>query len=486
MQSLPVHFRLLLSNIEPDQERKDLAAKLPRDLRDWLENHDLETKWPHTRLSGSYKRSTAILDIHDIDVLLFRPLSDLDRTPNAVVLEVKTVLADYPGATVETRAQRRSVRLHFVDHDVFLDIVPCVAEDGYPGVLRVPDRPQKEWIFSDSLGYADRLAALNKKHSGKVVPLIKLAKAWRDVQMTYLRPRSYVLEIMIVQMVEKGRLTLNGRSWPEILEDLLVLWEEDYSHLLDEEDAVPEIEDEHLDTENSDPWERSQFETFMRRVEEARRAAGRANRAEEDAPAAAEWSRLFDEHWPDDEEVEEQAREEAEAHQPGVASVGSAGLILGPGVGSVPSRPTRFHGGGRSSGRPRVPRTDRPLQQIAPMARAFPFPGFAWRANAQGGLTWTGYLQPTPESPLYVVRIVHNPQEQPRVYVDSHRFDRSCRHLYWDDTLCLYWPQQWWWTPGEALPETIVAWAALWLYFYELWQVTGEWLAPSSPHGVGG
>jgi hypothetical protein len=432
-------------------------------------------------LSGSYKRSTAIRDIHDVDVLLFRRASDLDRTPNAVVLEVARDLEDYPGATVEIRPQRRSVRLHFVDYDLFLDIVPCVALDDHDGVLRVPDRPKKKWIDSAPLEYAGRLSELNKKHGERVVRLIKLIKAWRDVQMTYLQPSSYVLEIMIVKAIEDGKLTLNGRSWPGILEDLFTLWSNEYAELLEEDDAVPEIEDRHLDTECSTPWERAQFETFMRRVEEARKAAGRANAKDEEKDAAAEWAKVFGEHWPEQAEVEAQARAEALAHQPGRARISGTGLLVGPGVAGVPSRPTQFHGG-RASPQPRIPRTDRPLEQVVPMAEIFP--AFTWRPNAEGGLTWRGTLQPTPESPVYRVRIIHSAHRPPRVYVDSHRFEQTCRHLYRDDQLCLYWPKRWWWTVGESLPETIVAWAALWLYFYELWQVTGEWLAPSSPHGV--
>jgi hypothetical protein len=54
-----------------------------------------------------------------------------------------------------------------------------------------------------------------------------------------------------------------------------------------------------------------------------------------------------------------------------------------------------------------------------------------------------------------------------------------------DDSLCLYWPMEWSWTPTASLAATIVPWSALWLYYYEAWLVTGEWLGPSSPHGSG-
>lgn len=125
---------------------------------------------------------------------------------------------------------------------------------------------------------------------------------------------------------------------------------------------------------------------------------------------------------------------------------------------------------------------DRPIEQIIPMARAFPHFSFRWTHS--GGLVWSGSLQPTQESLSYPIRIIHNPGLPPKVVVPEYEFDRECRHLYGDGSFCLYWPRQWWWTPGESLARTLIPWAAFWLYFYELWETTGRWLGPSSPHGI--
>lgn len=127
-------------------------------------------------------------------------------------------------------------------------------------------------------------------------------------------------------------------------------------------------------------------------------------------------------------------------------------------------------------------RMDRPIEQVVRMARTFP--QFTFRWNHCGGLVWRGFLQPTPDSPRYPVVIVHNPTEGPRVFVPGQDFDDACRHLYRDRSLCLYWPREWWWTAGESMVSTIVPWAAFWLYYYELWETTGRWWGPSSPHGL--
>jgi hypothetical protein len=96
-----------------------------------------------------------------------------------------------------------------------------------------------------------------------------------------------------------------------------------------------------------------------------------------------------------------------------------------------------------------------------------------------------GQLQPTPDSPQYVVRLLHEPGRSPKVWVQSPRLRSNTPHRYGDDSLCLYWPPEWTWRAAESLAETIIPWAAFWLYYYELWLVTGEWHGLSSPHQAG-
>jgi hypothetical protein len=113
------------------------------------------------------------------------------------------------------------------------------------------------------------------------------------------------------------------------------------------------------------------------------------------------------------------------------------------------------------------------------------FPGFASCMTRSGGLDWRGVLQPTPDSPSYLVRLLNEPGRAPAVFVLSPSIQRDAPHRYSDGTLCLYWPKEWRWSASESLALTIVPWTALWLYYYELWLVTGDWLGPSSPHRSG-
>ena len=134
--------------------------------------------------------------------------------------------------------------------------------------------------------------------------------------------------------------------------------------------------------------------------------------------------------------------------------------------------------------RPSIPRArENPLLQRAAVKAAFP--QFRWRITRAGGVEWRGTLQPTPESPAYEVRIIHEPDQRPMVYIDRPAISSDASHRYSDGSLCLYWPEEWSWTARESLAATVIPWTAYWLYYYELWLKTGEWLGPSSPHGLG-
>ena len=177
MASSRFAFSALLKKVNPSDDRLTAAQRLPGEVREWLKEHDFETASPHSRLIGSYGRHTAIGEIKDVDTLVFLPDEALDRTPESVLRELKTVLSEYPDASAEASPQRRSIRLDFPAHDLCLDIVGAVADEGLEAPLRIPDRSKQEWINSDPLGYGKSLSAANADHAKKLIPLIKLVKA---------------------------------------------------------------------------------------------------------------------------------------------------------------------------------------------------------------------------------------------------------------------------------------------------------------------
>lgn len=117
-------------------------------------------------------------------------------------------------------------------------------------------------------------------------------------------------------------------------------------------------------------------------------------------------------------------------------------------------------------------------QQIIAMKNTFPDFKEEWDKNT---VIWTGYLKPTALSKNYTVRIAYSLNMiQPQVTVLSpkliKRGEKSIPHVYPGNKLCLFRPKRKEWTKEMLISETIVPWASLWLYYYELWHATGDWL----------
>jgi hypothetical protein len=94
-------------------------------------------------------------------------------------------------------------------------------------------------------------------------------------------------------------------------------------------------------------------------------------------------------------------------------------------------------------------------------------------------------LQPSPVSRTYRVRLDFADAHPPRVYVlEPDIFllaaERRPPHLYppfeYPAHLCLFHPDKRDWTRQMLVSETIVPWASEWLFYFELWLVTKEWM----------
>lgn len=93
-------------------------------------------------------------------------------------------------------------------------------------------------------------------------------------------------------------------------------------------------------------------------------------------------------------------------------------------------------------------------------------------------LTATASIQPTAASRRYSVRIRYSYGGVPKVHVLApelvlHRTAKVLPHTYSDNTICLHLPGQW--RPTMLLANTTVPWTSEWLYYYEIWLITGQW-----------
>ena len=120
------------------------------------------------------------------------------------------------------------------------------------------------------------------------------------------------------------------------------------------------------------------------------------------------------------------------------------------------------------------------------------FPLFMYTIE-DDAVIWQGEVQIlTPEGKfkehrLHIECYGDYPQTAPRVYREGG-FPPSGRwrppHLYNDDSLCLFYPEDApdrGWTVQDKL-STVVAWACEWLHAYEYWRRTREWPGRAASH----
>lgn len=96
-------------------------------------------------------------------------------------------------------------------------------------------------------------------------------------------------------------------------------------------------------------------------------------------------------------------------------------------------------------------------------------------------------LQPTEQSRTYTVRILYKEYGRPKVWLMEPELEtyegKKPHHLYGEDKdgnpeLCVYDPKQDKWNSRKSLAGVFIPWVITWLYAYEMWLITGEWLYP--------
>jgi len=310
MFTLPDHFKVFLSRIEPEDARVQAAQYIPDQLRDFLQDsQDITTVEPHSRLAGSYARHTATKDIKDVDIILFIAPEYRKQSPGDVLKTLFQALQDLPealddkGEVTIRRQQRRSVNVHLENADFDLDIVPAVALGGITSPLEIPDKEWSKWVRTHPLGYGERLSELNKANDEKVVPLVKILKHWRDIHMIYRRPKSYWLECMVYHNIADDSVSTDAMSYAELFRDLLGSIYDDFLSDLNKDRAVPRVND--LGHNVAHNWERDDFEAFMDRVKESHGRAKRALEQDDETDAISLWRKEFGDAWfPEDVEQE--------------------------------------------------------------------------------------------------------------------------------------------------------------------------------------
>lgn len=91
-------------------------------------------------------------------------------------------------------------------------------------------------------------------------------------------------------------------------------------------------------------------------------------------------------------------------------------------------------------------------------------------------------LKPTEESQSYKLKISTRVESTGvsiypiEPFIGREINGEKVPHMYPDGSLCLYYPDYDEWKYTDNWAETLIPWASLWLYYFELWLMTGEWL----------
>jgi len=91
--------------------------------------------------------------------------------------------------------------------------------------------------------------------------------------------------------------------------------------------------------------------------------------------------------------------------------------------------------------------------------------------------------RPTPSSKMYTLLLVYKEKGIPHIYVLNPKLQEesgefNIPHLYDQKKLrlCLYYPNYNEYSFNDYIAEQIIPWTKLWLFHYEVWLYTKEWL----------
>lgn len=118
-------------------------------------------------------------------------------------------------------------------------------------------------------------------------------------------------------------------------------------------------------------------------------------------------------------------------------------------------------------------------EQIASMK--YKYPHFKTIFTSFNKMKVTGVLQPTARSESYHFVLRYDLKGIPNVRITSPELKENEKgevipHLYSTQNLCLYRPKYLEFQKKHFLCDTVIPWISLWLYYYEVWHLTGEWI----------
>jgi len=103
------------------------------------------------------------------------------------------------------------------------------------------------------------------------------------------------------------------------------------------------------------------------------------------------------------------------------------------------------------------------------------FPDWVSKIN-KDKLVCIGKVKPTDFSSEFLIKVEYRIGAKPVISVlDPPLSDKKIPHVYKGNHLCVFYPPNQEWNSKKYISTTIIPFISSWLYFYEIWLVTGIW-----------
>lgn len=282
-------FTELLSDIEPSKTTKSDSSNAHVKIRSSLKTDpNWAANWEGSFLAGSYARDTAIrpkrigdeYERADVDIILETNFTESDDPTSVLNLLAKAARnQDYE---VE-RINRRSIRV--VTNKAEIDLVPVFKTwDAY----KITDREIDGWTPTNPPAHTSWSGEQNSNFNGRFKPLVKLFKWWRRENRSGLRPKGFVLEVLVAKHAPKAE-THYGECFAQMLENIVA----SYGDMADI-DQKPWLEDPGMP--GNDILSKvsiTSWKSFISRVKTHAAVARKALEEDDIEEATRLWRKLF-------------------------------------------------------------------------------------------------------------------------------------------------------------------------------------------------
>ncbi len=299
---LPSYFTDFLKNIEPTKTQIDQSSTGHTTLRDRLaSDKEFKDYYEHSFLQGSYRRSTAIKPVKDVDIVVMANLDYSVVTPKEAISLLRNCLSNYYN-NVTTQNRSVNIELTYIN----MDVVIAIGPNGKDSNLLIPDRETNNWVWTNPEGHRKYIEDLNKNLNGMFVPLVKMFKWWRFKNPTiYKAPQGFILECITGEKYDSVSNS-NSENFVNLLKNI----ESSYISYIST-GSVPVIPDPGLPDNNvSKRLTYDEFEKFINKISLAREISENALNEGNKFKSSELWRKLFGEEFPlAPEEVEKKSED---------------------------------------------------------------------------------------------------------------------------------------------------------------------------------